>query len=323
MRSLFYGLSLLGQHQRIPKLIGNSTRRLLSIKGMNPLLEIWPEGVPPFARIDPSHFKEAFDKGFEENLSVLAALVKDPLPSFESTIVKFDRAAPLLTRVAKVFYNLCASQCPPELQAIQTQMAAPLAAHRNDMYHFPGLFDKIQHVYNTRHDSLTGEDLRLVERVFLDFERAGAALSAESKARNKQIVTRLAELMTQFTQNVMADESSYTLELDDDSLQGLPSFLLEAAKQAANERGQQLRVITLSRSIVVPFLTFSERRDLREKAWRAWISRGELDPARDNCALIKEILLLRLELAQLLGYHNYAEYNTADTMAKTPGNYFP
>lgn len=288
---------------------------------MNPLLEKWVDGIPPFTRIEPVHFKPAILAGFEENIQAIVKIVAETSPTFDNTIVELDRAASLLTKVLKVFYNLCSSHSPPELQAVEMEMAGPIAVHKSNIYTFPGLFDRVQSVYNARAQlHLSPEDLRLVERVHLDFVRAGAKLDEAAKARYKDIMKELAELTTQFTQNVTADEGAFTLVLDDSEIAGLPDFLLEAAKQAAVERSiQSGYVITLSRSLVVPFLTFSDRRDLREKAFKAWVSRGEMDAARDNKSLIKSILLLRAEQAQIHGYQNYAEYSTADTMARTPG----
>ena len=157
-------------------------------------------------------------------------------------------------------------------------MAAPLAQHDNAVATHPLVFPRVEAVYESRHSpeaSLSHEQIRLTERIHLDFIRAGAKFSAESQARYKQIVMRQAELMTQFAQNVLADEASYTLELTEQQLSGLPTDLVDGAKQAAVERKLPADVyaITLSRSLVEPFLTYSSHRDLREKAWNAWINR--------------------------------------------------
>lgn len=200
-------------------------------------------------------------------------------------------------------------------------MAPILASHESKVYTMPGLFQRIDQLHSTRHTaSLNPEQVRLVERLHLDFVRAGARFDAKSQQRYAAIMERLAAIQTQFTQNVMGDESSFTLVLSQEDLSGCPADLVAAARQAATERNcpEDQYVITLSRSLVEPFLTFSDRRDLREKAWQAWTRRGELDAARDNHALMKEILLLRAEQAALHGYQSFAEYQTADSMAGSP-----
>ena len=240
--------------------------------------------------------------------------------TFENTCGQLDRAGGLLTRTQKIFYNLCSSCSGPELQAVQLKLAAPLAAHSLAIYTLPGLFPRIDAIHAKRESlNLSPEQLRLIERLHLDFTRAGAKFSSSDQLRYSDITKRLAELTTMFTQNVIADESEKFIELTDSDITSLPEFLQKAAKQAAEERGKTDKfVITLSRSLVVPFLQFSDRRDLREKAWRMWTMRGELDENRDNLALAKEILILRSEQAKMHGYKTYADYATADTMAGTP-----
>jgi len=187
---------------------------------------------------------------------------------------------------------------------------------------YPGLFQRVDYVYQNRHkdSSLSTEQLRLIERIHLDFVREGARFDADAQSKYASIMQRLAELTTTFTQNVMGDESSYTIVLHREDLTGLPAAVIDAARQAAVERskGEDEYVITLSRSLVEPFLTFSDRRDLRETAWRAWTKRGELDASRDNLSIIQEILKLREEQAQMHGYANFASYATADTMVGSP-----
>ena len=159
----------------------------------------------------------------------------------------------------------------------------------------------------------------------MDFVRAGARFDAAAQARYKTIMTELAEVTTLFQQHILGDESNFTIDLGIDDLAGCPDFVVAGARQAAIERNKAdgVYVITLSRSSVEPFLTFSDRRDLREQAWRAWTTRGELDPTRDCRPLALQILAKRVEQASMHGYENYAAYATADTMAKTPGDYHP
>ncbi len=292
----------------------------------NPLLESWttPYGLPPFDRIEAAHFAPAFEVAMAEHRAQIDAMANAPeAPTFANTLVAFDQSGKLLTRVSLLFDNLCSSETSSALQAVERDMAQPLAAHFNAIYLDAGLFARIDAVYAARSSlELDGEQLRLVERIHLDFVRSGAKLSGESRARYAAITEKLAELTTLFSQNVLADESGFQLVLRDPAdLAGLPDFVIDSAKAAAVERGiQDAHVITLSRSLVVPFLTFSTRRDLREKAYRAWASRGEglTGADKDNAPLIRDIMSLRQEQASLLGYANYAEYATDDTMAGSP-----
>ncbi len=297
----------------------------MSQAASNPLLQDWndqPYGLPPFARIEAVHFAPAFEAALAEHRAELDRIATQAeSPSFENTIAAFDRSGRLLARLEHLFYTLGASATSPELQAAQRALAAPLAAHGNAVYMHAALFKRVDALYAERQAlGLSAEQLRLLERIHLDFVRAGAKLQGEAQARYAQVVERLAELHTVFGQNVLADESSYQLLLrGEDELAGLPDFVRAAARQAAVDRGlgedAGAHVITLSRSLIVPFLSFSERRDLREQAWRAWIGRGEKDGATDNRAVAQEILTLRNEQARLHGHACYADYALADTMA--------
>jgi peptidyl-dipeptidase Dcp len=290
----------------------------------NPLLNDWdgPFSVPPFAAVKPEHFEPAFDIALREHREELDAIAIDKAPAtFDNTLAAFDRSGAKLNRIQMLFDNLCSSHTSPELQAVERRMAVPLSAHESHVYMHKALFARVQAVYETRQKAgLSGEQVRLLERVHLDFVRAGAMLSPQSQERYRQVRQRLAELTTAFGQNVLHDESSWQLVLKtQEELAGLPEFVRNAAKSAAKERGvADGCVITLSRSLVEPFLIFSERRDLRETAWRAWSMRGEHAGEHDNRPLIAEIVQLRREQAQLHGYKTYADYALVDRMAKEP-----
>ena len=290
----------------------------------NPLLNPWtaPFGLPPFADIEAAHFAPAFEQALAEQRAELDLIAAQAAPpTFDNTVAAFDRSGRLLARIEPTFDSLAASATSPALQAVQRAMAAPLAAHASAVYMHAGLFARIDALHRERQAlALTPEQLRLLERVHLDFVRAGAQLAPAAQARYAQLMNRLAELNTQFAQNVLAEESSYQLLLSgEDELAGLPGFASAAAAQAAQARGLEAGVhaITLSRSLIVPFLTFSTRRDLREQAWRAWVSRGEHAGPHDNRAIAQEILSLRNEQARLHGHRNYADYALADRMAGT------
>ncbi len=286
----------------------------------NPLLQTWdtPHGLPPFERFAPSHFEPALREAMAEHRAELAAIAHLTEPAhFDNTVAAMDRAGATLSRVASVFYSLTASATGPELQAVQRAMAAPMAAHNSAVYQDAALFARIDALHRQRHGlGLQGEQLRLLERTHLDFVRAGACLALPQRERFAQVMQELASLTTRFAQNVLHDESSWSMPLPDEAaLAGLPDDLRQAAAQAASDRGLPGHVVTLARSLVVPFLTHSTREDLREQAWRAWTSRGEHAGEHDNRDVARDILRLRKEQAALLGHDCYADHALADTMA--------
>ena len=292
----------------------------------NPLLQDWstPHGLPPFSLFQPAHFAPAFVAAMKVHRDELDAIAHQPAPpSFDNTVAAFDRAGRLLSRIESVFRNLTASETSPALQAVQREMAGPLAAHANSVYMNAALFARIEALHEARATlNLTAEQLRLLERVHFDFVSSGARLQGAAQARYAAVMEELARLTTLFGQNVLHDEASYQLVLrTEDDLAGLPGFVRDAARQAAVDRGlqddAQAHAITLSRSLIVPFLTFSARRDLREQAWRAWTSRGEHPGEHDNREVARAILKLRGEQARLHGYASYADYALVDRMAGT------
>ena len=290
----------------------------------NPLLQPWeaPFQLPPFEQIRPEHFAPAFETAVREHNEEMAAIAANPHPpTFENTAVAFDRGGRRLTRIEQVFFNLAASETSPALQAVEREVAPKLAAHESAIYLDAKLFARIDELHTRRETlGLDAEQQRLLERIHLDFVLAGARLGAVVKARLAQLVERLAELHTAFSQNVLADESSWVLQLrTEQDLAGLPASVRDAAKGVAVERGEpDAWAITTSRSLVVPFLTFSDRRDLREQAYRAWKARGEHEGEHDNRPVAREILKLRTEQARLMGYPSYADFALVDRMAGTP-----
>lgn len=292
----------------------------------NPLMQPWAgvHGLPPFAEVEPGHFQPAFEAALAQHRAEIDAIATQAEPpSFGNTLAAFDASGRQLTRLEHLFYTLAASATSPELQAAQRALAAPLAEHGSAVYMHQGLFARIDalHAQRERLD-LSPEQRRLLERVHLDFLRAGARLAPEARARYAAVMTRLAELNTRFAQNVLGAENGYQLQLTTEAeLAGLPGFVRAAARQAALDRalGEGVHVITLSRSLIVPFLTFSARRDLREQAWRAWVGRGDDTGETDNRDICREILALRAEQARLHGHACYADYALEDTMARSQG----
>ncbi len=290
----------------------------------NPLLGTWttPFAVPPFGEIREEHYRPAFEAAIGEQKAAVDAIVDDPAePGFDNTIAALERSGLLLDRVASVFFNRAGADTNETIQAIEREMAPVLARHASQISLNGALFKRIDTLWARRDElGLTPEQKQVLDRYHTNFLRAGAGLDAAGKKRLAEITERLASLGTQFGQNVLADENGFTLVLDgEDDLAGLPAFVRSAAARAAEDRGLKGKhVITLSRSSIEPFLQFSRRRDLREKAFQAWVRRGENDGPTDNRPIIAETIRLRAERARLLGFETFADYRLADTMAKTP-----
>src|SRR5437763_2945143 len=290
----------------------------------NPFFQSWdtPFGAPPFARIKPEHFMPAYERAFAEHEAEIDKIANQKAPpSFDNTIVALENAGRALQRVDDVFGQLCGTDSNDTLLALERDISPRTAAHWNKVRMNEGLFARIDALYQKRASlGLTPEQARVLEPHHTRHRREGAALDADKKQRLATIVERLAALGTAFSQNVLADEQSYTMELDGEAdLAGLPDFVRDATAAAAEERGMKGKhVITLQRSSVEPFLQFSSRRDLREKAFRAWIARGDKGDKTDNKAIIAETMALRTERARLLGYPTFAHYRIDDAMAKTP-----
>ncbi len=295
-----------------------------TVTSNNPFFHQWNTrfGVPPYDAIKPAHFKPAYERAMEAHLAEIKAITDNKdAPTFANTIDALEKSGQMLGTVARVFSSLTASNTNDQLQKIQREMAPVMAAHSNAINLNADLFARIDALYAQRDNlKLSKEQARVLERYHTEFVRAGAKLEGKDRERMATVLQRLAVLSTQFSQNVLADEKEYKLVLTSESdLAGLPEFVRAAAAQAAKERGEDGKyVITLSRSSIEPFLTFSANRALREQAWKAWVARGDNGDAQDNNAIIKEIVQLRIERANLLGYKTFAEYKLADTMAKTP-----
>ncbi len=291
---------------------------------MNPLLETWsaPFGLPPFAAVKPEHFSPAFAQALADHDAEIARIAgqAEP-PNFNNTVRALDVSGRLLARIENLFYNLCSSESSPALQAVEREMSPRLAAHESAIFLNQKLFERIETLHRGRDVlGLSAEARRLLERTHLDFVLAGAQLPPAAKQRFGEIVERLAKLQTQFSQNVLADEANWVLWLQPEAdLAGLPPSVRAAAKEAAQQHGRaDAWAITLSRSLVVPFLTCSDRRDLREQAFKAWTRRGEHDGEHDNRPVAREILALRHEQSRLMGYASFADYALVDRMAGSP-----
>lgn len=284
----------------------------------NPLLSDWtgPFALPPFAQIRDEDFAPAFDAALDEARANIKAIAENTAPAtFDNTIKALEQAEGTLDRVAGVFYNLSSADSTPAREALQRDLAPKMAAFSSEVTMNPALFARVNAVWEAR-EGLNLEDTRVLTLYRQMFTRAGAALTGNEAARMSAIKERLAVICTSFTQNLLADERAWFMPLEDSA--GLPDFVLDAARAAGQERGEDGPIITLSRSIIVPFLQFSTRRDLRAKAYAAWASRGANGGETDNRAIAAEILALREERAKLLGYASFADFKLEPEMAKTP-----
>ena len=290
----------------------------------NPLLGPWttPFAMPPFHRIEIAHFVPAFDKGFADNRKEIAAIAGDPAaPTFANTIDTMERAGQRLQRASAVFFNLAGTDTNPEIQAIERALAPRFAKHGMRIYQNETLFARVDALYRKRKKlKLNEEQLRVLERYQRAFVKSGAGLAPKAKKRMAAIAARLSVLGTQFSQNLLADEQAFVLVLEGEAdLAGLPEAVRAAAAQTAKDHGHPGKhAVTLARSSVEPFLQYSARRDLREKAFNAWIMRGANGGKTDNRRIVAEVLALRAERARILGFKSAADSALEFSMAKNP-----
>lgn len=293
---------------------------------MNPELTHWtgPLGLPRFDRIRDEDFAPAFDVCLKLAGDAVETIAANPEPpTFRNTVAALETAEDPLNRLCAIFFTLTGVDSNPARQALQRQIAPRLAAHGSKVSMDPRLFDRVEAIMQDR-DGLPPEDRRLTELSLRGLRRAGAGLTGAARQRMAAIRERLAVLSTDFAQNVLTDERDFTLAVPDAGLAGLPDWLLRSMRAAARERGLPGQVVTLNRSLIVPFLEHAEDRALREVAWRAWTARGSGagagGAATDNRPIAAEILALRHERAQLLGYPDFASYKLEPEMAGAPAN---
>ena len=281
------------------------------------------EGVPAFDKVSLIGLVAAIEEGMKQNLAEIDAIAHNPEPAtFENTIVEIERTGELLNRVFNYWGIWSANMSSPEFRKIQQEMAPKLATFNSTISQNEALFKRVSTVYNAEEvKSLREDQQRLVLLTYNSFFRNGATLAGQAKQRYAQINQRLAELYTQFSSNVLADEEGYVLYLTDKQLGGLPQSVINSAAAAATDRQRQGQyAITNTRSSMAPFLTYSTERSLRQQVWATYYNRGDNGDEFDNKAIIAEILTLRHERVGLLGYKNYASWRLEDRMAKTPEN---
>ena len=288
----------------------------------NPLLQDWtgPFGLPPFSEISDDDFSPAVDAALEEARAEVARIAEQSeAPTFENTIEALELADERLGKVLSAFYSVAGADTNDARNALMREFSPKLSAYGSEITMNAALFGRIEALWAQKDDlGLTEEQARVLYLTRRSFVRAGAALEGYARDRLKKVKERLAVLGTEFTQNLLKDEAGWYLSLSEADLEGLPEFVVDAARAAGEEKGEGGPVVTLSRSLIVPFLQFSPKRELREKAWAAWTSRGANGGETDNRAIAAEILKLREERAMLLGYDSFADYKLETEMAGSP-----
>ena len=288
----------------------------------NPLLSEWetPFEMAPFDTVSDEDFAPAFEAALEEARGEIAAIADNPAPpTFANTVEALEVAGDRLDKVLSVFFTVAGADSNDRRQELQREFSPKLAAYSSEIYGNKALFQRIATLWDARESlGLTEEQERVLMLTHRGFRRAGAGLEGAADKRMREIRARLAELGTAFTQNLLKDEAGWFMELNEADLDGLPEFVVRSARAAGEEKGAEGPVITLSRSLIVPFLQFSPRRDVREKAYEAWTSRGANGGETDNREIAAEVLKLREERAKLLGYESFAAFKLETEMAKTP-----
>ena len=288
----------------------------------NPLLQDWttPFELAPFSEIEDDHFAPALDVALAEGMAEIQAIGDNSdAPTFENTIEALERAGRALDKVLSVFYTLAGADSNSKRQELQRDFSPKLSAYSSAIYANTALFERIETLWKQRDAlDLSDEQARVLMLTHRGFVRAGAALSGDDETQMTELKARLAVLGTQFVQNLLKDESDWFMPLSQDALEELPEFVQDAARAAGEEKNAGGPVVTLSRSLIVPFLQFSPRRDLREKAYNAWAARGANGGETDNRAIAGETLKLRADRARLLGYKDFAHYKLETEMAGEP-----
>ena len=280
-----------------------------------------PYGVPPFDRIRMEHYAPAFERGMSlHNEQIEAIVSSNEEPTFENTVLAYDNSGEMLSRVATVFELLASAETNDQMQTYASEIFPRLAAHYDAIAMNDTLFERVKQVYESRvAQCLTGDELRLTEKMYEEFVRSGALLSEEDKAKLSQINEQLSALSVKFGQNVLAETNAFTLEAELDELDGLPTSARDAAREQAKSMGKGDKfVFTLQKPSMLPLLTYAQDRSMREKIYKAYLARGNNGNEYDNNQIVADMARLRYEKARLLGYDSYAHYVTSNEMASSP-----
>ncbi|MGB7069244.1 MAG: M3 family metallopeptidase [Pyrinomonadaceae bacterium] len=307
-------------------MISNLDSTVGAAASVNPLLEEWGGpygGVPPFDKVNVADFVPALESAIAENLAEIDRIANDSAaPTFENTIAAMERTGRTLDRVSTIYGIWGGNMSTKEFQVVESEMEPKLAAFSDKITQNEKLFKRIEAVYNSKSKSkLTAEQQRLVWLRYTSFVRSGARLKAAEKQRLSAINQELAGLFTKFSQHLLSEENDQFLTLKtEDELAGMSQSFKDSAALGAKGKNVEGWIISNTRSSIDPFLTYSTRRDLREKAWKMFVNRGDNGDANDNNAIISNILQLRAERAKLLGFATHAHWRLENTMAKTPEN---
>jgi peptidyl-dipeptidase Dcp len=295
-----------------------------SASGPNPFDAEWksPFGTPPFDQIKITHYKPAFHKGIAlENKEIEAIVRNSEAPTFQNTIAALDYTGEYLTRIQNVFDNMTSSMTNDSLQTMDKKLAPIRSAHNDDILLNSKLFERIKTVWNQRKTLiLNPEQARLLEKRYRQFVRNGANLNDADKARLRKINEELSVLSVQFGENVLKENNKFELVIDNRAdLAGLPEAVINAASETAREKGYDGKwVFTIHNPSLIPFLQYSEKRDLREKMFNAYIMKGDHNDSLDNKGILARIASLRVSKARLLGYDTYADFVLEEAMAGKP-----
>jgi len=285
-----------------------------------------PFQVPPFGKIKEEHYFPAFIEGIKQHNKEIEAIANNPEPpTFENTVEALEKSGALLRRVSNVFDVLNSSMTNERMQEIAKKVAPLRSKHWDDIYLNEKLFKRIKTLYEQRDKlNLTPEQRTLLEKYYKDFVRGGANLDKEKKERLREINQELSLLTLKFGENILKENNRFELVIEkEEDLEGLPQSVIDAAAETAKERGHEGKwVFTLHKPSMIPFLTYSAKRELREKIFKAYINRGNHNDELDNKEILMKIIKLRLERAKLLGYKTHAHYVLEENMAKIPENVY-
>ena len=281
-----------------------------------------PYGVPAFDKIQTADYMPAFEKGMQQQNEQIDAIVKNSeAPTFDNTIAAMDYSGDILNRVSDVFYNMTECNTNDELQAIAREIAPRLSKHSDDIYLNEALFERVNAVYQNReNEALNTEQKMLLDKIYKRFVNGGANLPVDKKDRFREINEHLSLLSLEFGENLLNETNNYTLVITDEAdLAGLPQWVTDgAAAEAASRELENSWVFTLQKPSWIPFLQYSENRELRKELLLAYAQRGDNDNEYDNKKIAMDMVNLRVEKANMLGYETWADYKLSDRMAENP-----
>ena len=285
-----------------------------------------PFGMPPFDQIHFEDYKPAFLEGIAQEDKEIEAIANNAeAPTFENTIAALDNSGQVLTRVSRVFYGLRSAETNDEMQALAQELSPILSEHSDNIYLNEQLFNRVKTLHDdTTGMNLTGEQYRLLDIYYKRFVRSGSMLDETQKERLRELNKELSALTLQFGSNLLKETNGYTLVIDnEEDLAGLPEGVISAAAETAKNKGEEGKwVFGLQKPSWLPFLQYADNRELREKLYKAMYTRGDNDNENDNKQIINDIVNLRVEKAQMLGYKSHADFILEENMAKTPANVY-